>query len=239
MRRIDVLTHPTIATHPVVMRDQNAAPFRVALTGRSTDSLGAYGQIGGHAAIGFTATAGGAPVTPDAVKWSASPDPAAAATFGTASNPTDFAALSTPGDRLYLHVTALGATITRSFPARYAPGAFAALVAQTFTEDTGGRDYTFAAATGAGLTWAYGLVSPPAGVTLAGRTVGFATDVLPLAETPYTVRATDQYGRFIDRVGLVTIQEAPAAGPWIIDGSIILASPTVAPPTVSGSNITG
>lgn len=195
---------------PIRRKRFSSAGFSVSFTGLSADSLGAYGQIGTHASIGFTATASGAPIVPDSWKWSADPSPAGAATFGTSAAPTDFAAAD--GFSVYLHVVALGETITRAFPVRRAPGAFAALVAQTFTEATGPQTYTFAAATGTGLTWTYSLVSAPAGVTLVDRTVTVDTAALAPQVTAYTVRATDQYGRTIDQVGALTINAAPVVG---------------------------
>lgn len=54
------------------------------------------------------------------VKWSNSPDPDDAATFGTGANPTDFT--SANGGRVYLHVTCQGRTVTKSFPVRPGPG---------------------------------------------------------------------------------------------------------------------
>lgn len=127
---------------------------------------------------------------------------------------------------------------------RFAPGAFAPLVAQTFTEDTGPQTYTFAAATGANLTWAYSLVSPPAGVTLDGRTVTVDTDALPPQVTAYTVRATDQYGRAIDRTGGLTIlaaSVAPQTVVQVIDGQIVVVSLAALSPSLtavlSGSDI--
>jgi hypothetical protein len=209
-------------------------PFAIAFTGLSTDSLGSYGQVGNHAAISYT-------ITPDngteTVKWSNSSNPASAATFGTGANPTTFAAAD--GFFVYLHVTDGGDTISRAFPARYAPGAFGALTGQTFNDDSGNQTYVFAAATGSNLTWTYSLVSPPFGVSIvyATRTITFATDPLVIQTgTPVTVRATDQYGREIDRTFTFSIQED---GGWIIDSPSIVSSPTVNPPVVSGTSIIG
>ncbi len=81
---------------------------------------------------------------------------------------------------------------------RHPLGSFAALVDQSFAEDTGVREYEFAAATGTGLTWTYDLVSPPSDVTIDSgtRTIFFDTDALAQQTgTDITVSATDQYGR--------------------------------------------
>jgi hypothetical protein len=144
-------------------------------------------------AIGYTVT----PVfTPDEVKWSASSNPAAAATFGAGASPSPFA--SADGFLVYLHVRQGAVWVTRSFPARHAPGAFAALSNQSFADNSGPQTYIFPAATGAGLTWTYALTSPPAGVTInsSTRTITFDTNALALQTgTVIAVTATDQYGR--------------------------------------------
>jgi hypothetical protein len=184
-------------------RRAGSSGFSVALVGLSTDSIGLYGQIGNQAAIGFTTTP---VITPDEIKWSASVSTGAAATFGTGANPTDFSAAD--GSFVYLHVRSGANWVTRSFIARRAPGAFAALVNQTFTDNTGNQIYTFAAATGAGLTWAYTLVTPPVGVTINSgtRVVTFDTNAMAVQSgTVITVRAADQYGRTIDRTFTLTI----------------------------------
>jgi hypothetical protein len=286
------------------------AVFTVTFTGLSTDAFGPYGRIG--SAIGLELI----PAQAEAVvKWSASANPADAATFGTGATPAPFAAAD--GFLVYLHVTSGAVTVSRSFPARYAPataptidaqtwtadvttvslaaaasaanltlgyaaaglpagvsidaatglitgvptaassgtvgvtatdqygrvlnyafqhttslpapGSFGALADQTFTSLTGARTYTFAAATGAGLTWSYGLVSPPSGVTIdpATRTIMFDTDMLPpQSGTGFTVRATDQYGRTIDRSASFTVVSLPAvivitsAGPQAANGDV-------------------
>ena len=294
-------------------RPGGAAPgpvLTVTFTGLSTDALGPYGRIG--TAIGYELTPPGTQAT---VKWSASANPADAASFGTAANPAHFAAAD--GFLVYLHVTSGAVTVSRSFPARYAPataptigaqtwtadvtnvslsaaasaanltlgyaatglpagvsidaatglvtgtptaassgmvtvtatdqygraldygfpqttslpapGSFGALADQTFTEGTGAQTYTFAAAAGAGLTWSYGLVSPPPGVTIApaSRTITFDTDTLaPQSGTNFTVRATDQYGRTIERSATFAVQVLPAviaitsAGPQAANGDV-------------------
>jgi hypothetical protein len=178
------------------------APFSVAFTGLSDDSLGAYGQIGNHESIGFTVAPPEAVVT---WKWSASSNPANAATFGAEASPTDFSAFG----RVYLHVTDGTFTRTRSFPVRFAPGAFGPLAGQTVTQGTGTQSYTFPAATGAGLTWTYSLVNPPAGVTLSGRTVTFDRAVVAVQQGAFTVRAADQYGRAIDVLLGLLVNPAP------------------------------
>lgn len=182
-----------------------APPFSISFTGLLTDSLGAYAAPGSHASVGYTITPD---LTTETVKWSNSANPADAATYGTGASPTDFTA--SDGATVYLHVTDdpvddpdLGPiTRTFSFGVRYAPGAFGALSNQSFTEGTGNQTYVFSAATGSNLTWTYGLVSPPSGVTIDGdtRTVTFNTATLEVqAGTSFTVRATDQYGRTIDQ----------------------------------------
>lgn len=205
--------------------------FNVSFTGLSSDSIGAYGQIGNHAAISYTITPD---LTTETVKWSNSANPADAATFGTGANPTTFA--SVDGFRVYLHVTDdpvdnpdVG-PVTRSFsfPVRYAPGAFGALVAQEFGELDGEQTYVFAAATGANLTWTYTLVSPPTGVTIdsASRTVTFDLDNMMPQVSSFTVRATDQYGRTIDQSASLTVNFVVksivlvSAGPIDINGDI-------------------
>lgn len=89
-----------------------------------------------------------------------------------------------------------------------APGSFGALAPQTFTEGSEGT-YVFAAATGADLTWAYSLAPPVAGLSIvsATRTITFADTLAPQAGTPFTVRALDQFGRFIDQSTTFTIEE--------------------------------
>ena len=80
-------------------------PFLVTMSGLA----GGYAEIGG-AAVGYATTIGGAPS--GGVAWSASADPAAAATYGTGASPTDFSAGD--GATLYLHVTHLGVTVSRA-----------------------------------------------------------------------------------------------------------------------------
>lgn len=92
----------------------------------------------------------------------------------------------------------------------YAAGSFGAMTNQSFTDDTGNQTYTFAAATGANLTWTYSLVTATAGVTIdsATRTITFDTGALAVQSgTTFTVRATDQYGRTIDRSATFAITE--------------------------------
>jgi hypothetical protein len=170
-----------------------AASFSVSITGGSSDSLGTYAQVGGHASIGYVETPTSGIET---VKWSNSSNPADAATYGTGANPTDFTAGD--GGTLWLHVTIGAETVSRSLPIRRAAGSFAALSNQSFTDDTGNQTYVFSAATGTGLTWTYALTSPPSGVTINSgtRTITFDTAALAVqAGTVITVTATDQYGR--------------------------------------------
>jgi hypothetical protein len=180
-------------------------PFVTSFTGLT----GGEARIGDHGSIGYT-------IDPDngteTIKWSYSSDKDAAG-IGTAANPPDFAAGD--GGQLWQHVTDDGVTVSRAAPIRYAPGTFAALVNQSFTDDTGNQTYVFDAATGTGLTWTYSLVSPPAGVSIvsATRTITFDTDALAAqAGTVITVRAVDQYGRNPgDRTFTLTISE-PGTG---------------------------
>ena len=86
-------------------------PFLVTMSGLA----GGYAEIGG-AAVGYATTIGGAPS--GGVAWSASADPAAAATYGTGASPTDFSAGD--GATLYLHVTHLGVTVSRAAGIRQA-----------------------------------------------------------------------------------------------------------------------
>jgi hypothetical protein len=175
-----------------IARGGAGASFSIAFTGLSTDGIGTYGQVGSHAAISYA-------ITPDngteTVKWSASPDPGAAATFGTGASPTTFAAAD--GFLVYLHVTDDGETATRSFSARYDEGDFGALTDQTFTEGDGGT-YVHPAATGTGLTWTYAATDLVSGVTYnAGtRTITYSSGLAVQEDTRgATISATDQYGR--------------------------------------------
>jgi hypothetical protein len=172
---------------------RGGSTFSTTLTGLSTDSLGSYGQVGSHASIGYTVAPSGAV---DEVKWSASSNPAAAATFGTGTAPTDFT--SADGFSVFLHVRRAAEWVTRSFLVRRAPGSFAALTNQSFTDDTGDQTYTYAAATGTGLTWTYAPTGLFTGVThdAGTRTFTFDTNALaPQSGTVLGVTATDQYGR--------------------------------------------
>jgi hypothetical protein len=90
--------------------------FTLAITGGSTDSLGIYARVGGHASIGYVETPASGVET---VKWSNSANPAAAATYGTGASPTDFTAGD--GGTLYLHVTVGADTVSRSLPIRRLP----------------------------------------------------------------------------------------------------------------------
>ena len=258
MSSMDVIGRPRrrgARAHPTFGRRGERAPFAVFFTGLSSDSLGNYGLVGGHAAIGFSALdRQGNPLTPDAVKWSASQNPADAATFGAGASPTDFSAAD--GFFGFLHVTKdvvddpdMGPiTITRSFPVRRAPGAFGAIANQSRTKDSGVQTHVFGAATGTGLTWTYTLVEAPAGVTLNGatRTLSFDTNAMSAqGGATFTVRATDQYGRFIERSATITINlraQATAAnglGPysWTVDVTSVSVN-AAADFTANGNTLT-
>lgn len=194
--------------------------FTISFVGLSTDSLGAYAEVGDHAAISYT-------ISPDngteTVKWSNSSNPADAATYGTGASPTDFTAGD--GSALYLHVTDGAETVTRSVAIRRAEGTFGALSNQSFTDDTGNQTYIFAAATGTGLTWTYSLVSPPSGVSLvsATRTITFDTNALAIQSgTVITVRALDQYGHAIDQTFTLTIAAPTTDGLLLESGDALL-----------------
>jgi hypothetical protein len=162
-----------------------------AFTGLSTDSIGQYGRIGNHASIGFTITPA---IPPDEIKWSASSNPAAVATFGTGANPSDFA--SADEFAVYLHLRFGPTWVSGFFPARYAPGTLPAMADQTFSLGAGGT-YQHPAATGTGLTWTYAQVGPIAGVTYDAntRTFTFASSLAAQSGTAFAVSATDKYGR--------------------------------------------
>jgi hypothetical protein len=208
--------------------------FAVSFTGLSTDSLGDYGLIGTHASIGYT-------INPDngteTVKWSASSNPADAATFGTGANPTTFAAAD--GFQVYLHVTDGAETVTRSFPARKAPATTGADLDLSFVEDSAisstnlVQNWTLNSNT---LTFVSVSPTLPAGLSIGstGTMTGTPTDIT--ADATYTLTVEDEYGRqYSDTFTLQIVEQ----GEWIIDGSSIVASPTITPPTVSGSSITG
>lgn len=82
--------------------------------------VGITGLTDGHAEIGrpagYVSNIGQAPS--GGVKWSDTPDPAAAAAYGTGETTSDFAAGD--GGRLYLHLTHEGTTHTRFVPIRQA-----------------------------------------------------------------------------------------------------------------------
>lgn len=186
--------------------------FSITLTGLSTDSLGNYGAVGGHASIGYT-------IDPDngteTVKWSNSSNPADAATYGTGAAPTDFTA--SDGSTVYLHVTDGGETVTRAFAVRVAPGAFSAQpqitgtleVGETLTIDEG----TFSiSATLTVLTFTLD------GTDKSGELSGSDWDTT--GENVYgedgtislAVRATDSYGRTVDSNTITeTLTDVPDA----------------------------
>ena len=71
-----------------------------------------------------------------------------------------------------------------------------ALADQTFSENTGEQSYDVAPDTVAnGNTLSWSLVSPPAGVTIAGSLVTVDTDTAPLGTQAINVRAIDEYSR--------------------------------------------
>jgi hypothetical protein len=147
--RFEVIGRPRqrgLRRHPTFGRRGERAPFSFAFTGLATDSFGTYGPIGGHAGIGFVAIdRQGNSITPDAVKWSASLNPAAAATFGTGASPTDFAIAN--GFFVYLHMTYDAGegpfTVTRSFAARPAPYVPAQIVIDLVEQDASGDVLVF------------------------------------------------------------------------------------------------
>jgi len=99
-----------------------AAPFSVTITGLTSGEA----RPGDHASIGYTTDPVSATET---VKWSDSSDPAAAATWGTGANPTDYTAAD--GVTLWLHVTDTidgeTFTVSRSAPIGFAVEDFASI----------------------------------------------------------------------------------------------------------------
>lgn len=214
---------------------RSPAPFAVAFTGLSTDDLGSYGQIGNHASITYT-------IDPDngteTVKWSASSDPAAAATFGTGANPTAFT--SADGFSVFLHVTDGGDTVTRSFPARKAPATTGADLDLSFVEGTPTVNVNLVQNwTANGNTLGSASVSPalPAGFALSPEGVLSRSGTLSItADATYSLTMLDDYTRPVSDTFTLEVREA---GEWVIEGNSILASPTIDPPTVDGNDITG
>lgn len=183
------------------------APFAIALTGLSTDSIGSYAQVGDHASIGYTTDPVSATET---VKWSNSANPADAATYGTGASPTDYTAGD--GNPLYLHVTDGGDTVSRGVAIRRAPGTASAIAdGQSWTVDVTVVNLD-AAASGAGLTWAYGATGLPAGVTINSGTGAITGTPTGASSGTVTVTATDQYGRTVQDTFTYTSSIAAAEG---------------------------
>jgi len=162
-----------------------SAVFGVTLTGLTDGEA----RIGSHASIGYTTDPVSATET---VKWSASSDPAAAATFGTGSSPTDYT--SADGFLLYLHVTDGGETVTRSAPARYAPGTLSIADQSAWTVDAAISTLD-ASASGANLTFTYAASGLPAGLSINSSTGAITGTPTSASSGTATVTATDQYGR--------------------------------------------
>lgn len=196
-------------------RRSKTSPFSVNLTGltdgeaRNGDSIGLSisGLVGGES-ISYQWTDNGSNISG-----------ATSSTF-TPNIGTNF----TDGQQLVCVVTIDGTPYNSNGAfVRYAPGSFAALTNQSFTNDTGNQTYVFSAATGTGLTWTYSLVSPPTGVSIvsATRTITFDTDTLGIQSgTVITVRASDQYNRLIDRTFTLAIN-APAVGVTTFDSTTV------------------
>ncbi|MEX0306015.1 MAG: Ig domain-containing protein [Ruegeria sp.] len=168
--------------------------FAVALVGLSTDSIGAYAEIGDEASIDYT-------INPDngtdTVAWDES-SPATGATYGTGANPTDLSALD--GATLYCHVTDGSQTVISAVAVRFAPGSAAGTLpdqngwtdgeAITAVDPTG--DFTLTNLTG---TWsATGL---PSGLTINPSTGVITGTPTGISSGSITVTFTDQHGRTV------------------------------------------
>jgi hypothetical protein len=176
-----------------IARGGAGASFSIAFTGLSTDGIGTYGQVGGHAAISYT-------ITPDngteTVKWSASSDPGAAATFGTGASPTTFAAAD--GFLVYLHVTDGGHTVTRSFTARKAPATGGVDLDLSFPEDSAITSTNLIVNwTTNSNTLTFVSVSPtlPTGLSVNSSGTMTGTPTTITADATYTLTMQDAYGR--------------------------------------------
>lgn len=98
-----------------------------------------------------------------------------------------------------------------------------ALADQTFSENTGEQTYDVAPDTAAnGNTLSWSLVSPPAGVTIAGSLVTVDTDTAPLGTQVINVRAIDEYSRqtnqsfYLQFFDIVTAPAAFADSNWSV-----------------------
>lgn len=236
------------------------APFKVTLVGLSSDVLGTFGLIGDHAGISYT-------ITPDlgteTVKWSNSPNPADAATFGTGASPTDFA--SAEGGFVYLHVTDDPVDVPDTGP-------------KTRTVSFRARDLLDVVLTSAGPQVDGDIpLQYSTNLNVSGRVVVYYDDQpVPAAADFFngssvyvyqgSVNLTTAGGAInVDLVGTfngsvrfaflpnggddadviisptVTIDTTPVVPPneWVISGTIIVSSPTVPVPVVSGTQIVG
>jgi hypothetical protein len=213
-------------------RDRVSASFSITLAGLSVDSIGAYAEIGNEAAIGYS-------ITPDngtdTVAWDES-NPNTGASFGTAANPSNLAALS--GAVLFCHVADGAETRTAATAVRYAPGSAAGALADqngwlqntaiTAVDPTG--DFTMA-----GLTGTWSATGLPAGISInAGSGAITGTPTAP-GSGSIVVTFTDQYGRTVSSAFSYTIAAADLAAPIISGGTpgddatdvAITANPTV------------
>jgi heptaprenylglyceryl phosphate synthase len=189
------------------------ASFSVTLTGLSTDSIGLYGRVGGHASIGFTTTP---VITPDEVKWSASASTGAAATFGTGANPTDFTAAD--GFLVYLHVRRNTEWVTRSFTARRLPATGGADLDLSFPEDIAITSTNLIANwTANGNTLTFFSVSPPlpAGLSINSAGAMTGTPTTPTADATYTLTMRDAYLRSVSDTFTLQITANIAVNPVI------------------------
>jgi hypothetical protein len=174
------------------------ATFSIALTNTSTDLLGVYAQQG--SAIGFTVSNAG---TASSQKWQSSTNGVTlAGDIGGATGTTftpNIGTNVTDGHFIRAAVIVSGTEYYSVWrQVRQAAGSFAALTNQSFTDDTGPQTYTYAAATGTGLTWTYAPTGLFTGVThdAGTRTFTFDTNALAVQSgTVLGVTATDQYGR--------------------------------------------
>jgi hypothetical protein len=212
MRARDLVARGRNARFGRAVRIGGDDQFRLTMNGLS----GGEARPGSHASISVTPPGG---VTFTSQSWGITTF--GNTTYGTGANPTNF----TASDGLALFWQGVGDdgnTYRAVAPIRYAPGSFGALTNQSFEQNSAVQTYTFAAATGTGLTWTYTLVSPPAFVTIdsATRTISFDTNSLALqAGTVITVRATDQYGRSpADQTFTLEITEA-GVGPNTFDST--------------------
>lgn len=210
-----------------------SASFTVSLTGLTSGQA----IIGDHASIGYTTDPVSATET---VKWSASSDPGAAATFGTGASPTDFT--SADGFSLYLHVTDGGETVTRSAPVRKAQATGGVDLDLSFVEDSAisSTDLTANWTTnGNTLTYAITGTALPAGLSVSSAGVMTGTPTTVTADATYTLRGTDEYGRTTDDTFTLEITAA-ASGTITIDSlTYTRGTAGVAPDLASTVSSTG